>query len=261
MNDALLPFFWVAITLPIIYFFHRWIHRHLHGVALLLTGNKSWAIILYAIVLFPGVLLHELSHWLTATLLGVRTGKFSVLPKTNADGYIQLGYVEYYKSKQVGPIRESLIGAAPLITGTIVILLIAFKIFDVTILAGAVQSGNIEQLTDALTQLFGTTDFLLWLYLLFTIANAMMPSGSDRRAWPAFALFMILLAVVLYILGLANVLVERLVGPVSTTFGYLGLAYSLVIGVDLVFMLIIYLVEWILSRLKGVDVVYDRPIQ
>ena len=119
-----MPFIWVALTLPILLFLQRWIHRHLHGVAFLLTGNKNWAVVLYAIILFPGVLLHEFSHWLTATLLGVRTGSFSVLPRTKSDGSVQLGYVEYYKTSSVGPIRESLIGSAPLVTGTAVILLI-----------------------------------------------------------------------------------------------------------------------------------------
>ena len=113
MSSMLMPFIWVAITLPCLYFLQRWIHRHLHGVALLLTGNKQWAIVLYAIVLFPGVLLHELSHWITANILRVKTGKFSVLPKSIADGSVQLGYVEYYKTSKVGPIRESLIGTAP----------------------------------------------------------------------------------------------------------------------------------------------------
>ena len=211
MNSSLTPFIWVAISLPCLYFLQRWIHRHLHGVALLLTGNKQWAIVLYAIVLFPGVLLHELSHWVVAKILGVKTGSFSVLPKSTADGTVQLGYVEYYKTRSVGPIRESLIGSAPLVTGTAVVLLIAYNIFDVTALSIAIGSGDFDTYTKALLDLFQTPDFLLWLYLLFAISNAMMPSSSDRRAWPLFALIMIVFAVVLYLLGLADLAVDRLV--------------------------------------------------
>ena len=158
-----MPFIWVTLALPCLYFLQRWIHRHLHGVALLLTGNKQWAIILYAIVLFPGVLLHELSHWITARLLGVKTGKFSVLPRTIAGGSVQLGYVEYYKTSKVGPFRESLIGSAPLITGTAVVILIAFKIFDVPALSAAISSGDLELFSNALLDLFETPDFLIWL--------------------------------------------------------------------------------------------------
>ncbi len=259
MNSDLMPLIWVALTLPILSLLQRWIHRHIHGLAYLLTGNRSWAVILYAIVLFPGVLLHEVSHWLAATLLGVRTGSFSILPKTTADGSIQLGYVEYYKTRSVGPVRESLIGSAPLITGTAVVLLIAFQIFDVTALAEAVQTGEIDRLTDALTTLFATNDFLVWLYLLFAISNAMMPSASDRRAWPAFAVIMILFALVLFLLGLQDEFIDTLAGPAATVFGYLGLAYSLTIGVDLFFIFVIYLLEFLISRIKGVDLVYGQP--
>jgi len=253
-----MPFIWVAITIPILLVLQRWIHRHLHGVAYLITGKRNWAVILYALILFPGVLLHELSHWLTATILGVRTGSFSVLPKTGADGTIQLGYVEYYKSSRLGPIRESLIGSAPLVTGTIAVLLIAINVFDLPELVSSIQNENIDALVKSLSILFGTGDFLIWLYLIFAISNAMMPSTSDRRAWPAFALIMVAFAIFLYFLGLMDVFVETLIGPAAIVFGYLGLAYSLVIGVDLFFMFCIWIVEWIISRIKGVDVVYGR---
>lgn len=251
-----MPVWWVIISIPILLILQRWLHRHIHGLAFLITGRRSWAVLIYAIVLFPGVLLHELSHWITASLLGVRTGSFSVLPRTKSDGSVQLGYVEYYKSANVGPVRESLIGSAPLITGTAVILIIAFQVFDVTNLAAAVESGEIESLSRAITILFETSDFLLWLYLIFAVSNAMMPSASDRKAWPAFAIILLLLALVLYILGAQDLLIAGLAGPLATVFGYLGLAFSLTIGVDFFVILFVYVVEWIISRVKGVEVVY-----
>lgn len=256
-----MPFIWVAITIPTLLVLQRWIHRHLHGVAYLITGKRNWAVVLYALVLFPGVLLHELSHWLTATVLGVRTGSFSVLPKTGADGTIQLGYVEYYKSSRVGPIRESLIGSAPLVTGTIAVLLIAINVFDLPALVTSIQSEDLNALVESLGILFNTGDFLIWLFLIFAISNAMMPSASDRRAWPAFALIMLAFAIFLYFLGLMDIFVETVIGPAATAFGYLGLAYSLAIGVDIFFMLCIWIVEWLMSRIKGVDVVYGRADQ
>lgn len=256
MSSAWTPFIWVAITIPLLLFFQRWIHRHLHGVALLLTGNKNWALILYAIILLPGVFLHEISHWLAAKLLGVRTGSLSILPKTKADGTIQLGYVEYYKSDDVGPIRESIVGSAPLITGTVAVLLIALHVFDIPTLAATVEENNLESLTDALGTLFSTGDILFWLYLIFAISNAMMPSASDRKAWPAFALIMVIFAVVLYLIGFTDRFVDMMAGPASIVFGNLGLAYSLAIGVDLIFIMIIFLVEWLVSRIRGVDLVY-----
>jgi hypothetical protein len=258
MNENVMPFIWVALTLPILLLTQRWIHRHLQGIAFLATGRKNWAIILYALFLFPGVLLHEVSHWLMAGLLGVKTGGFSVLPKLQPNGSIQLGYVEYYKSQRLGPVRESLVGSAPLISGTAVVLLISFRIFNVTTLGEALQTGEAAILMEAINTLFATGDFLLWLYLLFAVSNAMMPSASDRRAWPAFILILTVSAVVLYLIGLQELLMLGLAGPVATVFGYLGLAFSLTIGVNLFAMFIIYLIEWVLSRVKGVDLVYSK---
>jgi hypothetical protein len=258
MSENLMPFIWVAISLPLLMITQRWIHRHLQGIAFLATGKKNWAIILYAIILFPGVLLHEVSHWLMAGILGVKTGGFSVLPKLKPDGSIQLGYVEYYKSQRLGPIRESLVGSAPLISGTAVVLLIAFRIFNVTVLGEALQTGDVAILSEALSILLETADLLLWLYLLFAVSNAMMPSASDRRAWPAFILIMVITAVVLYVIGLQELLLIGLAGPVATVFGYLGLAFSLTIGVNLFSMFLLFFIESLLSRIKGVDLVYSK---
>ena len=255
-NEAMMPFLWVAIALIILVLLQRWIHTHLHGLSLLLTGRPDRAVYLYAIILFPGVLLHELSHWITATLLGVRTGSFSVVPQRRPDGSIQLGYVEYYKSKTLDPIRESLIGGAPMIVGTIVILLISLHIFDVTNLAAAVQSGQVEAVSFALSEFFDTPFVLIWVYLIFAISNGMLPSASDRRAWPAFILAMTILAGVVYLLGIQREVASGLAGPAATIFGYLGIAFSVAIGTDILVMLVLALLEALVSRLKGVNVVY-----
>ena len=256
MNDSLMPFILVALALPILLLLQRWIHTHLHGISLLLMGQPDRAVILYAIVLFPGVILHELSHWLMATLLGVRTGSFSLLPRRQSDGSVQLGYVEYYKSSSLGAFRESLIGGAPLVTGTAVILLIGFRIFGVTNLTASIQSGDIDTLITALSQVFAVPDFLVWLYLLFAVSNAMMPSRSDRRAWPALILTLIVIAIALVLLDIEAVIFAGIANWGQTIFGYLGSALSMAIAVDILFIIVLSLVEGLISRIKGVNVVY-----
>ena len=226
MNERLMPFIWVAIALPVLLIFQRWIQTHLHGISLLITGKPERAYILYAIILLPGVFLHELSHWLTAKILGVRTGSFSIIPRQKPDGSIQLGYVEYYRGKTLDPVRESLIGGAPMIVGTIVILLIGFKVFSVTELAAAVKTGDIDTLAYALSILFQTDFILFWIYLIFVISNAMLPSKSDRRAWPAFIIAMIILAGLVYLLGLQNEVASGLIRPAERMFGYLESPYQ-----------------------------------
>ena len=258
MNDLLMPVLWAALGLIVLLFMQRWIHAHLHGVSLLLVGRPEWAVIVYAVVLFPGVLLHEASHWLAATFLGVRPGGVSLWPRRQPDGSLQLGYVEYYKGPRVGPIRESLIGAAPLVNGTAAILLIGYHVFSVTSLADAIRTGDVTILTEAMVQLLAVPNFLVWLYLLFAISNAMLPSRSDRHAWPAFLAIVAVFTAVIAFLAQGTSLFGSLARPVAVLFGYLGTAFSIAIAVNLVCIGVIALAEWILGRIRGASVVYGR---
>jgi hypothetical protein len=70
---------------------------------------------------------------------------------------------------------------------------------------------------------------------------------------------MVVFALVLVLLGLQDDLINSIAGPAATVFGHLGLAYSLVIGVDLFFIFIIFLIEQLVSRLKGVELIYGQP--
>lgn len=257
MNPAFLPFIWVALALPVLLFLQRWIHRHLRGIALLLTGHAERSILLYALVLLPGVMLHELSHWLTAGLLGVRTGAVSLLPRLKKDKTLQLGYVEYYKDARLGPLRESLIGGAPLIFGTAVILIIGYRVFDLPALAANVQRGDIDGLLAAARLLWYTNDFFIWLYLLFAVSNAMMPSPSDVRAWPLFLGILGAAVAALLLMDLGDVVLQGITGPLSALFGYLALAFGLTIVVDIVFVLLLGVLELAISALRGARVRYE----
>lgn len=259
MEEFLTSLLWFVVSLPLVLLTQRWIHRHLHGLALLITGKPGWAVVLYSLVLFPGVVLHEISHWLAAKLLGVRTAGMSLLPKMSKDGAIQLGYVEYYKTPDVGSVRESLIGGAPLLTGAAAILIIAYNIFDLPGLTQLLPSLDLTSLLLTAQNLVYTKDFLLWLYLFFVISNAMMPSASDRRAWPTFFLILGAIFLVIYLLGLADVIFTGLLPPATAFFSYLALAFSLTILVNLLFMLLIGGLEWLMSQLRGAEVVYRKP--
>ncbi len=259
MDPRFVPFAWVALALPLLLLLQRWLHRHLRGLAYLLTGRMEWAVLLYALVLLPGVLLHELSHWLAARLLGVRTGTISLLPQMQKDGVLRLGYVEYYRSRNLDPVRESIIGVAPLLTGVAVVLLIGFRVFDLPGLGAALQTGAWQGLRPLLAHLFRAPDFLVWLYLIFSVSNAMMPSPSDRRAWPPFILLLTIAAVVLYLVDRQQVIIGGMVEPVATVFGHLGLAFSLAIAVDLAVIVVVYLLERLVSRLRGVELIYEQP--
>ena len=53
------PFLWALVALILLRLTERWIHRHLQLLGYRLTGSQTVALVIYAIVLFPGVLAHE----------------------------------------------------------------------------------------------------------------------------------------------------------------------------------------------------------
>ena len=258
MYDSLSPMLWAAVAFLVMWFMHQWIHRHLQGLSYLLMGNTKGAILIYALVLFPGVLLHELSHWLMAKLLGVRTGKLSLIPALQDDGMLRLGYVEYYKTAHLGPLRESLIGGAPLIFGTTAVLGIATYIFGLPALVQTLEPDQVDSLSLTMTDLLQVEDFWLWLYLLFAISNAMLPSVSDRQAWPAFVAWAVAGGVLLYLLGWQGAVWAGVAGPLATAATYLFNAFSLTIVINLFFMGLIGLLEWLVGGLRGRRIDYSQ---
>ena len=88
---GLLWFFLMLLPLVIL---QRLLHREIQAVLLILTRNPQLTIGLFSILFFPGVFLHELSHFLMAKILNVRTGKISLIPNSLPDGRLQMGYVE-----------------------------------------------------------------------------------------------------------------------------------------------------------------------
>lgn len=251
MYSTIAPIIWVVITLVVLFLIERWIHKHMQGIAYLLTGSLQWSVMLYALILFPGVLLHELSHWIMANLLGMRTGRFSVWPTLQADGTVRLGYVEFYKNRRVAPVRESLIGGAPLLFGIGAILLIGHYVFQASSLAETVIIGTPEALRLAATNIFATADAWIWLYLLFAISNAMMPSPSDRQAWPLLGLILVVLLILAWVVGFQQLMWDTLVGPINQLAAYLLLAFSITIFVDILFIIGILIIEFVLTQILG----------
>jgi hypothetical protein len=247
--------FWFLLALIALVVVQRWIHQHLHGVALLLTGQPDMAIVLYALPLLPGVALHELSHALMATILRVRSMGFTIIPRRQADGHVRLGAVQV---EQVDVIRLSLIGLAPLLFGSAAVLLIIRFAFGVSGLGDAIRTHDPSIMFAALSGSLRVPDAWLWLYLLFAISNAMMPSESDRSTWPpVIALIVIVLALVV-ITGLGSILSS--IGPaLDDGLAALAAAFTITLIVDLPFVFLIWLFERTIGNLKGQRVYYFDP--
>ena len=109
---------WLLLMLGPLLVLQRALHRQLQGVFLILTRRPAVAMGIFSFIFLPGVALHEGSHYLMARLLGVHTGRVSLLPRPTRTGMLQLGFVE---TAHTDVVRDALIGAAPLITGGMVV--------------------------------------------------------------------------------------------------------------------------------------------
>lgn len=246
------PLVWLAAMLGLLSLAERWIHRHLQGTMLLLTGDPELAVVLYALPLLPGIVLHELSHALAARLMGVRVGRISIRP-TRAGERVQLGFVPVEKTD---PVRASLIGLAPLIAGSVVITLIGYLTFGIETLSTALISLDVGQIVAALRSWLATQDVGLWAYVVFTISNTMFPSRADRQAWAPIILFLILVGAMIWVAGLGPALVDSFATSAQEAVDWLTAMCTFTLIVDVPFILLIALGEKLLERIKGMKVEY-----
>jgi len=195
----------------------------------LLGGSHDIAMLSYFLLLLPGVLVHELSHWLAAKLLRVPTGPITIGPSSKGKGVTRLGSVSMAKAD---PLREGIIGMAPLTTGSVLILVIAYHVFGLAGPPDLVVDLNPGAVLSMLQGYLSVPNLWLWVYLIFSISNAMLPSESDRQAWLSLALYCCLAVVVLYGFGL----LEQVSSPLSSFLlkglNHLAFAFLLTIMVD-----------------------------
>lgn len=144
-----------------------------------LTKSKTFTISTLAFLFFPGTLLHELAHALFAGLLGVHVGEIEFVPKIDGEK-VKLGSVQI---AQTDPIRRFIIGTAPFLLGTTILLGILFY---------AAQHRLFENY------------FLSFViaYFVFEIGNTMFSSRKDMEGALELFATIILLTIILYFMGI-----------------------------------------------------------
>jgi len=194
------------MLLPLVYL-QRLLHREIQLVFFLITRNKPLTIALFSMLFFPGVFLHELSHFLMAKILGVRTGRFSLIPHSLETGHLQLGYVE---TEQTDILRDSLIGLAPIIAGTLFVAYAGVVQLRLDALWHVLSNGQTELFWMGLGLLPAVPDFFLWFYLTFAVSSTMLPSESDRHAWLPLGLWIGALFAIVILSGAGTWMLENL---------------------------------------------------
>ncbi len=206
---------------------------------------------IFSIIFLPGVFLHELSHFVIAKILGVRTGGFSIFPRSLPDGRLQLGYVETSRSDIV---RDSLIGAAPLIVGTLFVAYVAVYRFEMRVLWDVFRNGQFNLFWLGVRALPNVRDFYLWFYLTFVVSSTMTPSESDRHAWLELVISVGVLFAITLLFGAGPWMLSNLAPRISNFLGFVAVIFGLSNFVHIVLILPTALMHKLLARVTGIDV-------
>jgi len=249
--NQLQGFFWFVLMLVPLIFLQRLLHREIQAVFLILTRNPGLAMGIFSFIFLPGVFLHELSHFLMAKILRVPTGRFSIFPRPLPDGRLQLGYVETAKADII---RDSLIGAAPLIVGTIFVAYVSVYQLDMRILWDTLRNGQLNLFWMGVYALPRAKDFILWFYLTFAVSSTMMPSESDRHAWLELIVSVGVLFAIALLVGAGPWMLNNVAPLVSGFLSSVAVIFGLSSAVHVVLVLPTALLHKLLARATGVDV-------
>jgi hypothetical protein len=242
---------WFVFTLLPLVFLQRLLHREIQSVFLILSRSPEFTIAVFSIIFLPGVLLHEFSHYLMAVILGVQAARFSLVPQLLPDGRLQLGYVETDKTDII---RDSLIGAAPLFAGGLIIAYLSVTRLDLMPLWDVLRNGQLNLFLLGITLLPQVKDFPLWFYLVFTISSTMLPSRSDRHAWLPLGVTLASLLGLAIVAGAGPWMLANVAPVLNTIMFSSAIIFGLSVMLHVVLIVPFGLVHLLLARITGVDV-------
>lgn len=233
-------------------FLQRFLQHEIQAIFLLITHQPEMSMVLFSLLFLPGVFLHEISHFIMANVLGVRTGRFSLIPRKVGGGRIQLGYVETAPADFV---RDALIGAAPLIAGGIFIAYAGINSLQLNKLWASIFQGSANTIFPAIQSIIAVPDFWLWFYLIFTISSTMMPSSSDRRAWLPLILIIAILTGLVLLFGAGPWVSSHLGSVIRSALDTIVIILGTTVLIHLILLPPTLLLRKLISRISGYQVV------
>ncbi len=165
------------LELVFLYFLSNLLQKSLSRVIFKITKKKEVTVNILLILFLPGVIVHELSHFLIASLFFVRTGEIRFLPQITEDG-ARLGSVEIEKTD---PMRRAIIGFAPIFVGIAILLTLSYY-FTLGKISGIVLT-------------------VVLFYLLFAIASTMFSSKKDLEGTIELLVTVLVIFAAAYITG------------------------------------------------------------
>lgn len=245
-----------AVNFIIIFFLfflvQKFSHREIQILLLIIFRNPTIAMALFSLLLLPGVFIHEISHLIAALILRVKVNKFSVVPKSLRNGQLRMGYVQTEKTDFF---RDSLIGIAPLISGILLVALIANNQLGLEKVDFSLLTFKLDSLLSVLKSMAGQQDLGIWLYLSFCISSTMIPSAADRQSWKIIILGLAIIIIILVLFGTG----KWLINTVSLQFDHWFFSIAFIIFISLIIHLLICIpllvVRVFLSKFIGFQVI------
>lgn len=216
-----MTFFFLFIELATLYLLSRRVIQTLYRLLQKISRSRPIAIWVVSIIFFPGTVVHELAHLFTAEILGVHTGKLTLVPESLEGMEIKAGGVMI---AETDPFRRTLIGLAPVIWG--IVTLSALSYFIRTLLARP-QGESLQN----------TLASGVFFYLLFSISNSMFSSKEDMKGVIPFTITVLLFAAAGYVTGLRIGLTGELLTGSRLVIESLVRSLGVVLAVNLLVLL------------------------
>lgn len=201
--------FFILGELFFLYLLSRALTQGIYRLVYLLTTNHHAGIIILSLLFFPGTVVHELSHWIIAEILRVRTGAITLHPIIEKGG-VRLGSVAL---ERTDPVRRLIVGLAPVLVGVILVVAITNLYLANGHLGALFSVGHLGGVQGRLpwppsqeswvwfpSVLINPLTYL-YLYVLFSIGNTMFSSKKDLEGF-------IVVGTVVSIIGLSTYLAD-----------------------------------------------------
>lgn len=228
----------------------RRLHFETQAIFFLMTRRTDLAFTLFALLLFPGVFLHEVSHYVMARLLQVKTGSFSLLPHPLPDGRLRLGFVE---TSSTDLIRDALIGIAPLAAGGAFVAYAALYPLGLPIHLERATLGSWQDLMLSIRALPDRPDFWIWFYLTFAVSSTMLPSATDRRAWLPLVVLFVVLGVLAALAGAGPWMMDNAAPQLNRAFRAVAAIFGISTGIHLVLVVPLWIFRNLVMKAMGVS--------
>lgn len=219
-----------------LYFLARMLTQKIFVFLLTIFRDRSVAISFTTVLLFPGTIIHELAHLFTAEILGVRTGKLTLVPESIEGNEIKTGSVAIAHSD---PFRRYVIGFAPVLWGLLALVALAYLATS-----PRYSSGEAGAQYSYIT--------ILYFYLMFAVSNSMFTSSEDTKGFLPFALTLAALIGATYFAGLRFMLTGQALEIANKILLSLAQSMGIVLAINILLLLILQVLVDLIKKIKNV---------